>query len=78
MRSRGWVRFGRAGVESTHVQAVRRSGLRRCRDRGLAKMRLQHVPTAAVFNVVRVAEWHTGGRPAATSRSAFERLRPGA
>ncbi len=68
----------RAGVESTHAQAVRRSGLRRCRYRGLAKTRLQHVLTAAALNVVRVAEWHAGARPGATARSAFARLRPAA
>ncbi len=68
----------RAGVESTHAQAVRRSGVRRCRYRGLAKTRLQHVLTAAALNVVRVAEWHAGARPAATSRSAFARLRAAA
>jgi len=50
----------RAGIESTHAQAVRRSGLRRCRYRGLAKTRLQHALTAAALNVVRVAEWSAG------------------
>jgi len=68
----------RAGVESTHAQAVRRAGLRRCRYRGLAKTRLQHVLTAAALNVVRVAEWHAGARPGTTTRSAFARLRPAA
>jgi transposase len=68
----------RAGIASTHAQGVRRAGLRRCRYRGLAKTRLQHVLTAAALNVVRIAAWHAGARPAATGRSAFARLRSAA
>jgi hypothetical protein len=33
----------RAGIEGTHAQAIRRSGLRRTRYKGLAKTHLQHV-----------------------------------
>jgi transposase len=36
----------RAGVESTHEQAIRRCGLRQCRYRGQAKTHLQHRVTA--------------------------------
>ncbi len=64
----------RAGIESTHAQAIRRCGLRRCRYLGLAKTRLQHVVTAVALNVVRVAEWTAGSHPAPTRRSAFARL----
>lgn len=64
----------RAGIESTHAQAMRRCGLRRCRYVGLAKTRLQHVVTAVALNVVRVAEWTAGSRPAPTRQSAFSRL----
>ena len=48
----------RAGIESTHAQAIRRSGLRRARYRGLAKTHLQHVLTAAAINLLRIASWH--------------------
>ncbi len=68
----------RAGIESTHAQAIRRCGLRRCRYLGLAKTRLQHVVTAVALNVVRVAEWTAGSRPAPTRRSTFARLQPAA
>ncbi len=68
----------RAGIESTHAQAVRRSGLRRCRYFGLAKTRLQHVATAVALNVVRVTEWAAGATPAPTRRSALTRLQPAA
>lgn len=64
----------RAGIESTHAQAIRRCGLRRCRYLGLAKTRLQHVATAAALNVVRAAEWAAGTPPAPTRQSALARL----
>jgi transposase len=41
----------RAGVEGPHAQAVQRCGLRRCRYIGMAKVRLQHVLTAAAINI---------------------------
>jgi len=50
----------RAGVEATHAQAIRRSGLRRARYIGLAKTRLQHVTTAAAVNVLRITAWCAG------------------
>jgi transposase len=64
----------RAGVESTHAQAVRRSGLRQCRYVGLAKTHLQHLATAAALNLVRSAEFLAGVQPAATRVSRFARL----
>ncbi len=64
----------RAGVESTHAQAVRRSGLRQCRYIGLAKAHLQHLATATALNLVRSAEFLAGAQPAATRVSRFARL----
>jgi transposase len=42
----------RAGIEGTQSQAIRRGGVRRCRDIGHAKTRLQHVLTATALNLV--------------------------
>ena len=69
----------RAGIESTHAQAIRRSGLRQNRYRGLAKTRLQHVLTAAAINLLRIAAWASGTPIAATRCSRFAALqfRPG-
>ncbi len=64
----------RAGIEGTHAPAVSRCGLRRCRDIGLAKTHLQHVPTAIAVNLVRVAEWCAGTPVAKTRRSRFAEL----
>jgi transposase len=43
----------RAGVEGTHAQGIRRCGLRRSRDLGLAQTHLQHLRTAVALNMVR-------------------------
>ena len=67
----------RAGIESTHAQAIRRSGLRRARYRGLAKTRLQHVLTAAAINLLRITSWLGGAPLAATRCSHFEALQFG-
>jgi transposase len=64
----------RAGVESTHEQAVRRCGLRRCRYIGLAKTRLQHVATAVALNLIRLGDWLTGTPLAPTRQSRFAAL----
>jgi transposase len=61
----------RAGVEGTISQAVRTCGMRRSRYIGLAKTHLGHVFTATAVNVVRIAEWLAGARPAQTRQSAF-------
>ncbi len=68
----------RAGVESTHAQAIRRSGLRTCRYIGLAKTRLQHIATAVALDLVRVCEWLDGTPVAPTRRSRFARLQQAA
>lgn len=64
----------RAGIESTHAQAIRRSGLRHNRYRGLAKTRLQHVITAAAINLLRIAAWTSGTPIAQTRCSQFAAL----
>jgi len=64
----------RAGVEGTLSQGIRRSDMRHCRYRGLAKTHLQHLLTAAALNFWRVAQWVTGLPFAKTRRSAFARL----
>lgn len=64
----------RAGIESTHAQAIRRSGLRRARYRGLAKTYLQHVVTAAAINLLRIAAWTRGIPIRQTSCSHFAAL----
>jgi transposase len=65
----------RAGVEGTHEQAVRRSGLRRSRYIGLDKTRLQHVATAAALDLIRISEWCAGTPLAKTRCSRFAALR---
>ena len=57
----------RQGVEGTLSQAVRGFGLRCARYRGLAKVHLQHVATAAALD--RVAAW-LQGRPLAPTRTS--------
>ncbi len=64
----------RAGIESTHAQAIRRSGLRRTRYRGLPKTHLQHVVTAAAINLLRIAAWASGTPIAQTRCSHFAAL----
>jgi transposase len=64
----------RSGIEATHEQAVRRCGIRRSRDIGLAKTHLQHLMTATAINLVRVSEWWAGISPAATRCSRFAAL----
>ncbi|MFI1338643.1 IS1182 family transposase, partial [Streptomyces sp. NPDC020845] len=50
----------RAGVEGSISQAVRRTGARRTRYRGLAKTSLAQVLTAAALNLYRLDAWWTG------------------
>jgi transposase len=66
----------RAGIESTHEQALRRCGLRLCRYIGSAKARLQHVITAAAINLIRINDWWTSNPRACTRRSRFAALEP--
>jgi transposase len=64
----------RAGIEGPPSQAIRRCGLRQCRDAGHAKTPLQHVLTATALNLVRVAAWLEGTPRATTRRAAFAAL----
>jgi transposase len=64
----------RAGVEASLSRGVRRCGLRECRYRGEAKVRLQHLLTAAAMNLLRVAEWLREPTRAGTRESALARL----
>lgn len=64
----------RAGVEGTLSQAVFALGMRRTRYRGLPKVHLQHVLTAAALNLMRVVDWLAGRPRAKTHRSPFAAL----
>jgi transposase len=64
----------RAGVEGTISQAVRTTGLRRSRYRGLARTRLQHLASAAALNVIRSVAWLRGERPVVKYVSPFVAL----
>ena len=64
----------RAGIEGTIAQGVRACGLRRSRDRGLAKTHLQHVATAAAVNLERLAAWFRAVPRATTRTSRFAAL----
>lgn len=59
----------RRGVEGTISQGVRAFGLRRARYRGLAKIGLQSVVTAAAIDLDRLAAW-LDGRPLASTRTS--------
>ncbi|WP_251502322.1 IS1182 family transposase, partial [Actinacidiphila cocklensis] len=65
----------RAGVEGTISQGVRAFGLRRCRYRGLAKVRLQHQLTATAIEGPRVSR--TGLCRSIMRRVAILRTRRG-
>jgi transposase len=64
----------RAGIEGTISQGVRTMGLRRSRSIGEKKTHLQHIATAAAFNIVRSMAWFSGLPRAQTRRSTFARL----
>jgi len=64
----------RAGVEGTLSQAIRVSGLRQTRYRGLAKTSLQNTAIGAAINVSRVVNWCEGKPQAATRQPRFTRL----
>lgn len=66
----------RAGIESTHGQAIRRCGLRQSRYLGLATTHLQHVITAVAVNLIRLGEWWNEIPTAPTRCSRFAALSP--
>jgi transposase len=59
----------RAGIEGTLSEAVRVTGLRRCRYIGLAKTRLQHILCAAAINFHRIVN-HMAQLPIAHTRTS--------
>lgn len=59
----------RAGIESTHAQALHRSNVRRTRSIGLAKTRLQHIFTAIALNMIRATAWLTDPSPIVSPQS---------
>jgi IS5 family transposase len=59
----------RQGIEGTLSQGVRAFGLRRARYRGLAKMGLQSLATAAAINLDRLGAWFAQ-RPLAPTRTS--------
>jgi transposase len=65
---------GRAGIESTLSQGVRRMGMRRSRYVGLPKTHLQHILTAVAINLVRIDDWLCGRPPGQTYRSPLVQL----
>ena len=64
----------RAGIEGTMSQAVSKLGIRHGRYRGLKKIHLQHLATAAAINLQRVASWLFGDRPETTRLTPFATL----
>jgi hypothetical protein len=59
----------RQGIEGTISQSVRVFGLRRARYRGVAKMGLQSIATAAAINIDRLGAWFAQ-RPLAPTRTS--------
>ncbi|MER5348634.1 IS1182 family transposase [Streptomyces mirabilis] len=64
----------RAGVEGTISQAVRGPDIRHARYRGLAKVQLQQIFSAAALNLLRVDAWLTDTPLARTRASRLEAL----
>lgn len=64
----------RAGIEGTISQAVRRTGVRVCRYRGLAKTHLQHVFSAVAMDFIRLVAWFQGDQPVTSRQSAYAAL----
>ena len=50
----------RAGIEATIAQAVKVTGARRARYRGLAKTSLEHNTMAVALNLIRLDAWWNG------------------
>jgi transposase len=66
----------RAGIESTHSQGIRRSGLRQSRYIGLKKTHMMQVFIACALNLVRLDAWLAGIPLAQTRSSRFKQLQP--
>lgn len=68
---------GRAGIEGTLSQGIRRCDLRRSRYRGSAKTRLQNIIIAVAVNLCRLVGWFQQRVRAQTRTSAFAALAGG-
>jgi hypothetical protein len=71
----------RAGCEATVSETVHAHGLRHCRYNGIARTHVQHVPTAAGTNIIRLSGCLPPGttpprpiRPASQSRRLCQDL----
>ena len=64
----------RAGIEGTISRGVRGARLRRTRYRGLPRVHLGHILTAAGLNVLRLGEWFLETTRAKTRVTPFARL----
>jgi transposase len=64
----------RAGIEGTLSLGVRSFDLRRTRYIGLAKTHLQHILIACGMNLMRLARWLNGEKPAQPRPTPFARL----
>jgi transposase len=64
----------RAGIEGTISRGIRSTRLRRTRYRGLARVHLGHLLTAAGLNVLRLGEWFLETARAKTRITPFTRL----
>ena len=64
----------RAGVEGTIRQAAHVTGIRKARDLGLGKTRLEHNIAAAAINLIRLDAWWTGHPLDRTRTSHLARL----
>lgn len=70
-----WTQYqARAGVEGTISQGVRRTGLRRARYRGQAKLHLQHCAEVAALDAIRLVDYLADAPPAGTRRSHLDRV----
>jgi transposase len=65
----------RAGIEGTISQAVRVTGLRQARYRGLAKVSLQHFASASAINFLRLGRHLLGYPREQTRTSPFQALK---
>ncbi len=64
----------RAGIEGAISQGTRAFGLRHTRYIGLAKTHVQHLLIAVAINLMRLANWWDGHKPALTRFSPFVAL----
>jgi hypothetical protein len=64
----------RAGVEGTIRQATHVTGIRRARDPGLPRTRLEHNAAAAAINLIRLDAWWTGRPLDRTRTTHLQRL----